>query len=117
MHIMVILRKILKDVPHSSILIALPHSQFALKLLDEINSYYGNISLRYKADEGLLNQDLVNILIATLNELSHLQREHVILVKDKHSQEKYICHAIGRVSKSLYLISSDLEDELHEENH
>ena len=117
MQVMLILREGLRNVPHSNILIALPHPQFALKLLDEINSYYGNISLIYKADEGLLNQDLGHILIATINELSHLQREHVIIVKDKHAEEKYICHAIGRVSKSLYLISSDLEDELYEENH
>jgi len=114
MQIMLILREKLKNVSHNTILIALPHSQFALKLLDEINSYYGNISLIYRADEGLLNQDLGHILIATLNELSHLQREHVIIVKDKHSQENHICHAVGRASKSLYIISSDLEDKSYE---
>ncbi len=114
MQVMLILRENLKDIAHSSILIVLPHSQFALKLLDEINSYYGNISFIYKADEGLLNQDFEHILIATFTELSHLQREHVIIVKETHLEEKYICHAIGRTSKSLYLISSDLEDEFNE---
>jgi hypothetical protein len=114
MHIMLVLQENLKEVPYNNILIVLPHSQFALKLLDEINGFYGNISIIYKADEGLLNQNLGQILIATMNELSHLQRENVIIVKDKNSDERHICHAIGRASKSLYLISSDLEDENHE---
>ncbi|MEA3523628.1 MAG: hypothetical protein U9R50_11740, partial [Campylobacterota bacterium] len=84
------------------------------KLLDEINSYYGNIAFIYQADEGLLKQDFSQVLIATVNELSHLQREHVIVVKDAHSNETHISHAMARASKSLYVISSDLEDKEYE---
>jgi hypothetical protein len=114
MQIMLILQNLLKDIEHSQLLIAVPHSQFALKLLDEINNFYGTIAHIYKADEGLLNQDFAQILIATHNELSHLQREHVVAVKDQHTDEKYFCHAVGRASKSLYVIASDLEDDNNE---
>jgi hypothetical protein len=107
MHIMIILRDTLKDVNHSKILIAVEHSQFAIKLIDEINSFYGDISFLYKADENLLNQDFGKILIATINELAHLQREYVILVKSDESESKYISHAIGRAAKSLHIINSE----------
>ncbi|MEA1918329.1 MAG: hypothetical protein U9N52_00705 [Campylobacterota bacterium] len=116
MYIMLILREYFKDIDYTQLLIAVPHSQFALKLLDEINSFYGTIAHIYHADEGLLNQDLEKILIATHHELSHLQRENVIVIRDKHSDEKQICHAIGRASKRLFIISSDLKDETYEQD-
>ena len=110
MHIMVILRDKFTQSDYPKILIAAPYPQFALKILDEINSYYGKIAILFKSDEGLLNQELEHIMIASIDELSHLQREHVIVVKDENTNETHLCHAIGRAAKSLYLISSTKED-------
>ncbi len=106
MQIMLILREKLKDMEYSKILIAVEHQQFAIKISQEIDSFYGDISFIYKADENLLNQDFRKILIATTNELSHLQREHVIIVKSKDINQKHFSHAIGRTSKNLYIITS-----------
>ncbi len=106
MQIMIILRKHLKGVDYSKTLIVVEHPKFALKLLDEINSFYGDVSILYRADESLLNQDFGKILIATINELSHLQREHVIIVKDESITQQHFCHAVGRSSKNLYIIKT-----------
>jgi len=116
MQIMLILQNQLREIDHSQLLIAVPHSQFALKILDEINNFYGTIAHIYKADEGLLNQDFGKILIATHSELSHLQRENVIAVRELLTDKRVFCHALTRASKHLYVITSEQENENEDEN-
>ncbi len=115
MHIMVVLKEQLKNCDNSQILIAVPHNAFAQKLLDEISGFYGNIATIYNADEGLLYQEMDQLIIAPINTLSHLQRRRVIVIDDGETDRLYFCHALGRAAHSLYIIK-DENAESHKES-
>ncbi|MBN2895548.1 MAG: hypothetical protein JXK05_06625 [Campylobacterales bacterium] len=113
MYTLLKLQKLLEHYGYSDLLIIVPHAQFALKLLDEINSYYGTISSLYQAHEGLLVQELDRILIATVSEIAHLQRPVVVLVCEGTYDQERFCHALTRASKEIYLIQNR---DTHEED-
>lgn len=104
MHIMVQLTQLFKTYKPSHILIVVPHHLFAQKLLDELNAYYGTIAAIYQADEGLLNQEMEQMLIVTMEQTAHLQRQHVIVIDDGTGERRHLCHALARASESLSII-------------
>ncbi len=101
------LQKLLQQYTPTQMLIIVPHPQFALKLLDEINSYYGTIAELYQAHEGLLALKPDRVMIATILDIAHLQRPVVLLIHDETCDHEHFCHAITRASKQLYLIQSE----------
>ena len=92
-----------------TIMIVTPDQGFAASLQEEITDFTGCLSTLLDAHKTLLNQDMEQLLIVPMDELSGLQRDHVVVIRNSETVPESYRHAIGRAAVHAYVISHTSE--------
>jgi len=108
-HTLLLLRRLLEEVQGVEILVVAPDDSFAAALAEEIEGYIGCDLQLLDPHKSLLNQDMGQLLIAGADDISGLQRRHVIVIDDGTLGARRRTHALCRAGCHAYLISHQSE--------
>jgi len=102
---LLLVTKILKEDNPEDILIVASDEKLTTALEEELTLYVGRSNTRVNEFEGLLYQDINQLLITDIKNLSGLQRKHVIVAGINEETTPYsLAYAMGRTMDKLYLM-------------
>lgn len=102
---LLLVNKLLKECVPEEILIIATNETLTRGLEEELTLYIGRSNTRVNDFEGLLYQDINKLLITDINNMSGLQRNHVIIAGiDDQTAPHTLAYAMGRSGEKLYLV-------------
>ena len=102
---LLLVKQILKEDTSEDILVIGTDDKLTAALEEELTLYIGRSNTRVNEFEGLLYQNINQLLITDIKNLSGLQRKHVIVAGINEETSPYsLAYAMGRTMDKLYLM-------------